>query len=283
MEKWLKDTLDFFRLAEETIHLRKLYTQGDLFQILVTGQFHMPPPKNPPRVIHTFSHQARLRLLKYSATINWKKTRTSLYATWTYPDEVLPRDRLTLNRDRYLLMRKIEKHLGRRLCGIWRIEWKPRLTGKFKGQAMPHWHWIVFDVGYISYKKIRLYWREVIHAPNEVSMRFERIEDGQKATRYIGKYAAKAINRDNLDILPQLNSLGRHYGYFRKAQIPRHKVQWFKTLTAQQLKAIQEYASQNFEWLDPRTPRSFSLFGNYGVAAVMKILEMGVAKDGNAM
>lgn len=277
MDRRTQATLEYFRLSENTEVLRRVFTQGDLFQAIALGNWHAPPPSKPNRCIKEFSAQARLRLLKYSATIDWPNTGNSLYSTFTYPPENEPKSRKELNQHRFLLHRRCEAILGKSIGAIWRIEWKPRLSGSTKGALAPHYHLIMFNVGYFPYKELRLGWKTAIGAKREVSMRFDPLLNGSKAAHYIAKYTAKLQPACNLDILPHLNKLGRHYGFLRKALIPLRERVWYQELSTEQYQSLLSFAGEQFDWLDQRCHKSFCLLGGFGKSALVRILEMGLA------
>jgi hypothetical protein len=216
MEKAVEDTLHLFRLSEPTKELRRVYVQGLLWQLIVRHEKHNIPRSKKGRQIMEFSYQARMRMLKFVATVNYDGLRKSLFMTFTYPDECLPRAKDQTNKDRYLIWRVIEKVMGRKVCGIWRKEWQVRKSGKFQGQRQPHFHFLLFDVGYTPYKKIRLAWRRIIKAKKEPSMKFVPCGNSAKVAGYVSKYVAKVEPSSNLDNVVHLNSPGRHYGFFRK-------------------------------------------------------------------
>lgn len=263
MEKKIKDTLDFFRLSENTEHLRRVFIQGNLFTILYESQTKYPPIKGKRGMIRGFSNQARLRMLRFGHTINWETKVRKLFITLTYPDEVMPTRREELSNHKYLFIRAIETILAHRISGIWRLEWKPRLTGMHEGQIVPHWHLILFDIGYISYTTIRLAWKRIVGSEKEPSMRFEKIGDSPKAMGYISKYVAKATPFTNLDKDTYLNRTGRHYGYVRKSLIPRYEVRYSTQLAENHVWTLLEYLAPYFEWVNPNDPKGFALFGKH--------------------
>jgi hypothetical protein len=279
MEKDIRETWDYYRLSEATQHLRKCYTQGDLFQCLVAGYYHSPPRSVSGRSIHDFSRQARLRLLRDSATIDWAGLGVSQFCTFGYPDECLPRDKRQRSQDRYLWHREMELAQGRQVCGVWRNEWVPRLTGKFVGKLMPHLHIIWMGIGRFPYTRMRTAWREIIKSPVEPNMKFVKLDCVRKCGFYIGKYTAKEPDY-KLGNLPNCNKIdGRHYGWFRKELVPTRPVNWFKSLTHEQYIALRDHCAQDAEWLDTHSVKSFSLFAGRKVSAIMKILEMGLTQE----
>lgn len=203
----------------------------------------------------------------------------NMFATLTYPDDVAPTNSYDTNKHRYLWHRKVEKLTGRKVPGMWRIEWVARKSGPLCGEILPHFHIILFDIGYIQYKELRRAWADVIGAKREPSVRFERMRKGTKVGRYIAKYVAKVPDATNLDNSAYLNRGGRHYGYLRKGLIPVEVRRWSPQLSVLQ---AEELLALSREWCPEyasRMPQSFAALGARGKAALVRFLKWGLTLE----
>lgn len=215
-------------------------------------------------------------MMRYTATVSWHDVPGSVFATWTYPDECLPRGRVRLNRDRERLHAKLEKITGKKIPVIWRLERVRRRSGHHAGEMMPHWHMILLGIGFFPYREFRVAWQEVIDYPHPVSIQFDPIVNGKAATCYIQKYVAKEAEHYSLDSGAHLPQEGRHYGYLRKGLIPREAVRWYGQLTEEQSYELLATVSEDCQWIEPDKLRGFTLFGGRAKAAERLIRSMGL-------
>jgi len=225
--------------------------------------------------IFGFSKQARFRMLKYIAGIDWRSVGPSLFITLTYPDDVAHNDKDKRNREKYLMLRYIENHLAKRICGLWRVEWKERLTGERKGESLPHFHLILFGVKFLSADFLREAWKCAIGCNGLPRIDVQRAKDGLHATRYIAKYVGKVVDPAvNLVGVTYLNS-GRHYGYHRKRHIPLHLEVKFPLFDPSIIHFIRVRAGAHLKYLDLDYFETFTLLGEHAVkiaGCVMKDL-----------
>lgn len=186
---------------------------------------HRGPPVKPGRVgiklpMCGLSDKSRLNALKHLAALNWTAARPGVFITLTYPDEVLDREP-DYHQDRAVFWRYIENHLGREKCAFWRVEWKDRLTGKYKGKFCPHHHFIVPKLNWIDKDIVNGFWKMTLRYKEFCVSGTERIRSEQHVQAYIGKYAAKQ-DSSLLVFATYHNKLpnGRHWGMLRKELLP---------------------------------------------------------------
>jgi len=229
-----------------------------------TGVRPSPPCKPTPRgVVDGFSNAARLRLLKFVAGIDWSTIPTSIFITLTYPDEVIERTYRKRRTDRYLFMRKLESAIGRKVCGIWRIEWVPRRSGKLKGLILPHYHILLFGVTFIHYREINRWWKDVIHHTGYVRTEVKKAGSAKQTAFYVSKYMSKTTSRASLVNASYLNNPGRHYGYHRGNLIPQCPEEWIDNPTLDQVQQLLAYANDMLPWLNKQHQSSYTLLGKY--------------------
>lgn len=221
-----------------------------------------------------FSHQARWRMLKFIAEIDWKSIGPSLFVTLTYPDEVAHNDKDKRNQERYLFLRYVENYLCTRICGLWRVEYKPRLSGARAGELLSHMHMFIFGVKYIDADNLRLWWQRSIGSTAVPMVNVEKAKDGLRAVKYIAKYCGKLADPAvNLDRVTYLNN-GRHYGYHRKRHISRCLDLEFPLLDEALIHRIRILAGKQMAYLDLDYFETFTLVGEFAV----KLGEMIVAE-----
>lgn len=261
MDKDIEDTIAFFRLGKEGEEMRRVFLQGDLFQFIRRGEKRYVPRSKHGRIVSGFSAEARGRMFKFSATIDFARCTRNFFCTFTYPDNCLPRKKALRTRDRSQLFRAIECHCGKWLGGIWRQEWVPRQTGSHVGEWEPHLHVLLFNIGWIPYKKIRLSWNNIIGFDGEASMKFRRCKEGQRAAHYVAKYCAKADPLANLDNVVHLNIEGRHYGYPRKELIPRCQRIWYGEMPDMFWHFFWQEIKHRYSWINDEKQFSISFLG----------------------
>lgn len=174
--------------------------------------------------IKHFSAQARMRMLKTINGIDWEHVGKSAFLTVGYPDQCLPRELYDRRTDRQLLQRWIEHEIGRRICGCFRWEYVPRKTGQLIGQVHPHLHMLIFDLPYVPYRKLRMFWQSRIGSTQHCQIKVRYAKKKQVVGMYIAKYAAKMHDQRILDIDSYRDNLGRSYGWMRLGMVPRHNI-----------------------------------------------------------
>lgn len=215
--------------------------------------------------MQTFTNQARRRMMRFVAQIDWGKVDRGMMVTLTYPDEVAHNDKEKRNKERYLFLRYLENYLQSNVCGLWRVEWKPRQSGERKGELLPHIHIVIIGVKFIPYELFRVWWKACIKCTDVPMVNVTQFKKAKKAALYVSKYVAKGIDPAvNLDKVTYLNS-GRHWGYVRKAGIPQCKVLNFPLLDAKVIHWVRVIAGTRLKYLDLEYFETFSLFGEVTV------------------
>lgn len=174
--------------------------------------------------IKHFSRRARMLMLKMIAGIEWERVGKSAFITFTYSDSVLPRPLKERVTDRKLVQRWIENEIGRRICGCFRWEWLARKSGVLQGQVHPHLHMLVFDLGFVPYIKLRMFWERRTGSNEHCQVKVKFAEKKRVVGMYIAKYAAKLSDQSILDNDSNGNNLGRSYGWMRLGMIPRWNI-----------------------------------------------------------
>lgn len=213
-------------------------------------------------VVKGFTNAARLRMMRTVATIDWSRVRASLFITLTYPPQVERRSMKERNQDRYVFLRSMENHLGRKVGALWRIEWKTRKTGATKGTTAPHVHLIVFGCGFIAWQEIRRWWRAALAVVGPLATDVQRIKGGSAVGKYVTKYCAKLPDAPSLDSASYLNSLGRHWGIHRRDLIPWSQRHVFWNLSAEQIRFAENAACMTFRYFAREARQGFCIFGD---------------------
>lgn len=253
--------------------------QGKLAKVHVISNVKKSPVSSKRGEITWFSRKARLRMLSFSATVAWGKIPKAVFITLTYPDQRMKRMRKQMNRDKYLFLRAMEKHLGKNVCGLWRLEWKERQSGMCVGEIAPHWHIMLMNVAFIPKETVTKEWRKILKVKGPLCTRVDGLKNGQICAAYIAKYCAKPQDTSGLDYLPYLHKTGRHYGYIRKAMIPREPVKWFRDLDAEAIAAIFHLGVETLPWIRIGDPQSFRLLGGGATLLEFILLQLGLVSN----
>jgi len=201
--------------------MRPLITQRLLWEIEMQGKrmsakvlkpYQQPPPSARGRKIKVFSRASRLRMLKFVAGIDWSEFAGGKFITLTFPDARWPNDNYQRNIYRSVFVRSMEKHLGITVPALWRTEWLPRLSGKFKGKVLPHIHLLTFRGKWFDKEDVNALWKRAIGYKPYCRTEIKAIENEQMAGFYVSKYCAKVPDSLSLVHPPNLNTTGRHYG-----------------------------------------------------------------------
>lgn len=174
--------------------------------------------------IEKFSDKSRKRLIDIINRIN--VPQKSLFITLTYGQK-FPEPK-TAKKHLKAFMRVIVAKFPR-AAGIWRME--------FQQRGAPHFHMIVFNMGWWDKISMARYWLAIIgdefgDNSNEKTRppftRIELITNQRKAIAYVCKYVAKSDDRvqagSGFNCLPYQNihpsAPGRFWGYFGRQRIP---------------------------------------------------------------
>jgi len=276
-------TEEYFKLRPLIVqhYLWDIEMQGQLVTLKAKKQWHDFKPTPKREKVSMFSRPARLRMLKFTATIDWDDIPRGKFITLTYPDECVNhtyRER-NVHLDRF--HDYLERHLGRRVSLLWRVEWVPRQSGQYVGQWEPHIHLIVLGVGYVEYASMRQWWRQIIGAKEEPHIRFEEMENPRQCGFYISKYCAKVPVSSNLVNAPYPKTEGRHYGYLRRSGIPRCGSVAFRNVEPSVILDVRRVLSLSNPLFEPARDLGVSALGDRALAVRAKIWQLCL--DGNQM
>jgi len=251
--------------------------QGKSVKVQLNRYRKVPKITTPRGDITEFSRKSRLRMLKRLATVDWQKIGISQFITLTYPDEVIHTDRHRRNRERYLIHRWIESTVGWQVSGVWRVEWKPRLSGVNKGKVLPHSHMLIFGSGHLDKEEVRSEWGRVIGKVKWVEVDVQHVPEGEAIACYVSKYCGKEEPPGILDNVPYVNKTGRHYGYLRRDKIPLHSKKVFLLREKMLIDFLKGKASTIIPGYDTRYCEGFTLLGEAAESVKEEIERIGVA------
>jgi hypothetical protein len=244
---------------------------------LVVARNNLPKPKphkrGPRGNCKGFTRPSRLRLLKWIATIDWRKVPDALLITLTYPDEVGVRTYKERSKDISRFVRYVEGYLGYHVAVLWRCEWKKRQSGQNVGKLFPHIHLLTFGASYVAHQKIREWWRGITKAEGPLATDVRKAKKGEVAAVYVAKYCAKVDEFGSLDYASYLNTLGRGWGVRRRSLVPLHHVRWYLRLDQEMVHRLKGIAAEKLPWYDASLDEGFTLFGGIAVY-VAKLLSV---------
>jgi len=224
-----------------------------------------PVKSTKGKFIKEFSRGSRLRMLKMVARINWSKVKKGVFITLTCPDAVWPKWKEHGVSYRHRFFRDTENYLCKKFGCLWRVEWKPRESGAYKGIVLPHIHLLVPNVAFIAKEVVKSLWKGACQCKGECITWIDALDSKEKHAVYIAKYCAKYSPLSVLDYVAQLNSTGRHWGKHRPSLIPMHESEYYENITLETVAELRGMAACNLPWYDHDTDPGFSIFGKKGI------------------
>jgi len=211
-------------------------------------------------------------MLKCIAKIDWGRVPYGVFITLTYPDGYWVRDygQRTIDRSRFL--RDLEKHLGREVSVLWRVEWQKRKTGSKKGEVAPHLHMMVLGVRFVACTVVRDLWRKVLDCRGTLCTDVRGVNGKEGCGRYLAKYISKATSLDNAAYLNNPHMAGRHWGLTRPTLVPFATVEDERDITEQEYKAAVDALDQICEGNGMEARESFTLLGEMRKDLFLKIM-----------
>ena len=208
-----------------------------------------------------FSEKSRWRLIKKTMRWDWDAIGPSVFVTLTYPDAYAKPTMDDRNMHRYLWHRHLEAWQGRHTPMLWRIEYAERKTGEMVGEAVPHWHMLIFSVPYIPYGLVNDWWRSVIRCTGYVRTDVRAVRGPHAAAKYLSKYLSKDVCSYSLVRATYHNIRGRHWGVLRERMIPVHPKIFIGKLSDAERACIYEVAAERIQGVDERHQDSFTAYG----------------------
>lgn len=230
------------------------------------------------KAVTVFSPSARFRMLQMAASVDWETTGDCTFITLTYPDPKVHYDPKKRTQERSRFIRDLEQHSGRPLSCLWRTEWKPRLSGQLEGKMCPHIHLLVLCRVPGGRKWVEATWAKAIGWHEWLSVDFQVLEAGQKASVYVSKYVGKCDRATSLDNLSYLNKTGRHWGVTRKGLILWGSRWHVLRLSNDELRRLRTVAAAMLPWYDLSLHEGFTLIGEGAVKVIEGIVADMVAK-----
>lgn len=221
-----------------------------------------------------FTAGSRRRMLQFVSTLDFPNIKCGIFITLTYPDSVKFPSKEERNKHRYLFFRHMEKHLGRKVGALWRIEWEERKSGVNRGMFYPHFHLLIPCVQYIHWGTVRAWWRNVIGAKGPLVTDVRRWGDKRHCAVYVAKYCAKRPSFLSLDSVTYLNIDGRHWGIQRPTLIPRCKSSVYDGLREDQVEALQALGKETFGWYGEYAELGWTMFGRLGEKMIERVRQI---------
>jgi hypothetical protein len=255
--------------------------QGECLVWKVRRKHYIPDGINKRGNVKDFSRASRLRLMRVFARLDWEENMPYLFMTLTYPDTTLLKDRwvelsreqrydeerykdveyLRITAHRWVFWRYLENYLGEKCAGIWRIEWKPRLSGPLERRPMPHLHILLCKTRYVPWQEVRWAWM------NTIGERFVNVDvrgcyDREIVVTYLSKYLGK-VEDGTLEDDAYLDSIppGRAWGVMRKNLLVQEEKFMGRYFETDDLASLRHYACPEKVELIDAGMCSFTLIG----------------------
>jgi hypothetical protein len=165
---------------------------GSLVELRPLGVEHPAPIGGKRSSVNSFSSAARRRLQRLLASIRTDAFDHAIFITFTYPDEIPSQSKRRRDWDR---MQTSFRREFPSACGIWRLEFIERKSGKNIGKVAGHYHFLVFNLTEPLLQWLSFAWYRVVGSGDEKHLRagtsFEECWNREQAAFYLCKYAAK--------------------------------------------------------------------------------------------
>lgn len=253
-----KETLSSI-LAE--MRRRKVYVEkhGEKLYVHLPNHELKHVHQHTRNVVCGFSPSSRRNLLRWSATVNWQENPNPLFVTVTMPEDVICESPEQLKAWRDELIRAMEIYLCEHLPIVWRVEWEPRLTGRYKGKFRLHVHLCVFTAKFLRWQWLTGKWASITGTKGKVRTEVRRARRAKAPGRYLAKYCAKPMSVESLSLVIDTYCGTRVWGIRRKDWIETHPHFRLERITDSQLDFLLWFASKTFASWEPTTPTSFTL------------------------
>ena len=248
--------------------------RGGLVALKGRYKVHVYRSRKPRGRITSFSRRSRFRMFKMIATIDWSNAMKGLFVTLTFPDECWPHK--AVDRMRWLAewFRRMERYAGRPMSAIWRCEWVERKSGIHRGNVLPHFHLIIFDVQYLPWAKVRSEWCSTIGAHGYVRTETKRLRSKKDHGVYVAKYAAKLPDSSSLVNVSYSRIDGKHWGYHRGKGLPRYNGWYFEDISLANVQVLRDIADSELPWYDIAADAGFCLIGTIGEKLAKACLDL---------
>lgn len=249
--------------------------QGDFAAIAIRkGPLNYKPPKRGS--ICGFSRASRLRLLKLIHRFDPDRAGRATFATCTWRDELGRPTPERITQARSDCQRRIERLADKPLAGLWRVEWKIRRSGRFKGQWMPHLHCLYYDIPFIDKEDWSYAWAASIGWRDKVSVKLEECKNVAHVGRYVAKYMAKVDFSCNLDIPSYLNKhmRGRKWGVYRKELLPWAERKEIRVAPGKLVDKCRAIAKEQWAGVSDNPYEGFTIFGKAAHEIANEIREL---------
>lgn len=183
------------------------------------------PPKSARGQVVEFSRRSARRLA--ALVMSTQSNHKPLFVTLTYADEAVP-DRgthhRTAKRDLDVLLKRFRRAWPE-ASAVWRIEFRPRQSGVFLGELLPHYHLLVWgersaDVvkEYVYADWFRSNWYDIAGGGNEAHLEHGTDVQMIRSVRGTAAYVSKYLAKESALTLPE--GVGRMWGVHNRRCLP---------------------------------------------------------------
>lgn len=245
-------------------------SQGRLLTVKYRGR-GKPPVKTVGSTCQGFGRASRMAQIAFLNTLDIPKCEPCLFITLTIPDAKLQEADEKLVQWRSDFWRRMEARVGN-TATMWRIEFKPRLTGLYPGVLFPHYHFMVLNCKFICMNYVNAQWGKVIGWKQYVRTETKGMENWQQTCYYVSKYLAKLEDRvGSLVIGVNLNK-GKKWGVLRKELVPICSTSRWASNEPALANEVRLYGKECWKGTPDENGVGFRVFG-HDAATLGKILD----------
>jgi len=238
-------------------------SQGRLLTVKYRGR-GKHPVKTVGSTCQGFGRASRMAQMAFLNTLDVPKCEPCLFITLTIPDEKLQDADEKLVQWRSDFWRRMEARVGK-TAAMWRIEFKPRLSGLYPGVLFPHYHFMVFNCKFICMNYVNEQWGKVIGWKQYLRTETKGMENWQQTCYYVSKYLAKVEDCvGSLVIGVNLNK-GKKWGVLRKKLVPICSRFVYSGQEAAEEKELLDYSRSCWKGVPDQVGTGYRVFGHDAV------------------
>lgn len=153
-----------------------------------------------------------------------RRDAKAVFLSLNYSDDVIPPSPHQAKADLRAFVKRLERICSQPFGGVWVIEYRERQSGQFVGQAVPHFHILLYGLQFLPWQVIASAWVKGFAYPSEEAREAHRLHcsaikavwSAKGAARYLGKVAKYLSKGEHVG--PE--RIGRRWGVIGRDVIP---------------------------------------------------------------
>lgn len=168
------------------------------------------------------SRAGSLRLMRKVAMT--RRDAKAVFLGLNYSDDVIPPTAARAKADLRAFVKRLQRISSQPFGGLWAIEYRVRESGRFVGQAVPHFHLLLYGLPYLPWQVVAEAWCRGFDYPSAEARKrhkfhcssIKAVWSAKGAARYMGKVAKYLAKGERVG--PE--NIGRRWGLIGQDAIP---------------------------------------------------------------